>query len=65
MLSDLVDLQANLDHLPPFFSDVNNSLLLEMNLLRWKPPDLHILMISFTSCLAESTSSIDFKRSST
>ena len=39
----------------------NNNLLLEINLVRWKPPDMHILMTCFTSFLGESKSSIHLR----
>ena len=42
--------------------DCNNSLLFETNFLRLKPPDLHILITSFTSCLAMFILHTDFKR---
>ena len=45
--------------------DCNNSLLFETNFLRLKPPDLHILITSFRSCLAMFILPTDFKRSST
>ena len=59
MLSHLVNLQINLDLLLQIFFDVIGDEFGKMEV-----PDLHILMTSFTSCLAGSKCSMDFKRSS-
>ena len=45
--------------------DCNNSSLFETNFARLKPPDLNILITSFTSCLAMFILLADFKNSST